>query len=324
MGEGYVHDDVGVKLVVESAATDLDEYLRDLGTSLFGVAPTVEDRDTRHTLTFGGRHLPRYFEANCWKKDDVNAGVGAAGAFVPEEVLRGDEAVTTAFLRGLFEADGTASRKVELSTVSPTLADQVQTLLLSLGCVFVRDTLEMTDIDDHYGDRPRHSVRGANKREDERFVDEIGFITKSTTFDLTAQSSKNDTYPPAIVETLRDVDDYDSVSDPVRKRVNQSPINGSVSRKLVRDIEEETGETVRLDGRGLTEFYAATVESVTEEKAYTKDISVPSNNTYVADGFVTHNTTSMVGNTTGGCEPIYNVAYYKNVSSPCTSSETFL
>ncbi|MFB6244283.1 MAG: LAGLIDADG family homing endonuclease, partial [Halobaculum sp.] len=321
VGDGYVHDGVGVKLVVESEATELDEHLRELGQRLFGVTPTVEDRDTRHVLTFGGRHLPRYFEANGWKKDDGNHGEGAASAFVPEEVLRGDEAVAKSFLRGLFEADGTASRKVELSTVSSTLADQVQTLLLSLGCVFVRDSLEMEDVDDHYGDRPRHSVRGANKREDQRFLDEIGFVTKSTAFDLDPQSYRNDTYPPSVVDHLRAVDGYDSVSKPVKKRVNQSPINGSVSRKLVRDVEAETGETVRIDGRELTDFYAATVESVTDGTAYTKDISVPSNNTYVANGFVTHNTTSMVGNTTGGCEPIYNVAYYKNVSDDVQGDE---
>jgi ribonucleoside-diphosphate reductase alpha chain len=321
MGDGYVHEDVGVKLVVESDAQGLDAYLRKLGESVFGVSPTVEDRDTRHVLVFGGRHLPRYFEDNGWKKADGNEGEGAASAFVPDEVLQGNEAVAKAFLRGLFEADGTASRKVELSTVSETLADQVQTLLLALGCVFVRDTLETADRNDHYGDRPRHSVRGANKREDQRFLEEVGFITKSTEFDLTPQSHKNDTYPPAVVDSLRDVSGYDSVSEPVKNRVNQSPINGSVSRKLVRDIEEETGETVRIDGRPLVDFYAATVGSVTEETAYTKDISVPSNNTYVANGFVTHNTTSMVGNTSGGCEPIYNVAYYKNVSDDVQGDE---
>ncbi|MFW6017901.1 MAG: LAGLIDADG family homing endonuclease, partial [Halapricum sp.] len=321
MGDGYVHENVGVKLVVESDAEELDVYLRELGESVFGVEPTVEDRDTRHVLVFGGRHLPRYFEDNGWTKDTGNEGEGAASAFVPEEVLQGDEAIAKAFLRGLFEADGTASRKIELSTVSKTLADQVQTLLLSLGCVFVRDTIETDEMGDHYGERPRHSVRGANRREDQRFLDDIGFITKSTSFDLTPQSYRNDTYPPAVVETLRDTDRYDSVSDSVRKRVNQSPINGSVSRKLVRDIEAETGETVLLDGRRLVDFYAATVESVSEEKAYTKDISVPSNNTYVANGFVTHNTTSMVGNTTGGCEPIYNVAYYKNVSDDVQGDE---
>jgi ribonucleotide reductase alpha subunit len=321
MGDGYVHDEVGVKLVAESDATELDEYLRDLGESVFGVTPTVEGRDTRHMLTFGGRHLSRYFDDNDWKKDPGNEGEGAASAFVPEEVLRGDEAVAKAFLRGLFEAGGTASRKVELSTVSPTLVQQVQTLLLSLDCVFVRDVLEMDQRDDHYGDRPRHTLRGANRREDQRFLKEVGFITKSTDFELTAQSSKNDTYPPAVVDALRDVDGYEDVSSPVKHRVNQSPINGSVSRKLVRDVEAETGERVRLDGRPLTDFYAAPVESVTEETAYTKDISVPSNNTYVANGFVTHNTTSMVGNTTGGCEPIYNVAYYKNVSDDVQGDE---
>jgi len=321
MGDGYVHDEVGVKLVVESNAEDVDDHLRALGKSVFGVTPTVEDRDTRHILTFGGRHLPRYFANNGWKKDPGNEGEGAASAFVPDEVLRSGEAVAKAFLRGLFEADGTASRKVELSTVSSTLAEQVQTLLLSLDCVFVLDTLDTEEMDDHYGDRPRHTLRGANKREDKRFLDEVGFITKSTEIELGAQSYRNDTYPPAVVDAIRSVDGYDSVSDSVRKRVNQSPINGAVSRKLVRDVEEETGATVRVDGRRLVDFYAATVESVTEDVAYTKDISVPSNNTYIANGFVTHNTTSMVGNTTGGCEPIYNVAYYKNVSDDVQGEE---
>ena len=50
-----------------------------------------------------------------------------------------------------------------------------------------------------------------------------------------------------------------------------------------------------------------------------------------ADGFSIRNhntttiaptgTTSMIGNTTGGCEPIYNVAYYKNVSDDVQGDE---
>src|SRR6056297_1677786 len=50
-----------------------------------------------------------------------------------------------------------------------------------------------------------------------------------------------------------------------------------------------------------------------------------------ADGFAVRNhntttiaptgTTSMVGNTTGGCEPIYNVAYYKNVTDDVQGDE---
>ncbi|ERH03195.1 MAG: ribonucleotide reductase [Halonotius sp. J07HN6] len=50
-----------------------------------------------------------------------------------------------------------------------------------------------------------------------------------------------------------------------------------------------------------------------------------------ADGFPMRNhntttiaptgTTSMIGNTTGGCEPIYNVAYYKNVSDDVQGDE---
>jgi len=322
MGDGYVHEEVGVKLVVESANTELQSYLRRLGQSVFGIEPTVEDKGTRQILSFGGRHLPRYFEDNGWAKQSGNRGEGAANAFVPEQVLESGPEYGKAFLRGLFEADGCASRKVELSTVSKTLADRVQTLLLGLGVVFVRDSLTAEELGpDHYGERTRYTLRGANKREDQRFIEKIGFISKTTEFELTHQSYRNDTYPPSIIEHLRAVDGYGSTSKRVKKCVNQSPINGSVSRKLIRDIEEETGSTVTVDGRKLTDFYLATVDAVLDDVAYTKDISVPANNTYVANGFVSHNTTSMVGNTTGGIEPIYNVAYYKNVSDDVQGDE---
>ncbi len=321
MGDGYVQDDVAVKVVVDSNAEELERYISELGEQIFGVEPTVEDKETRRLLCFGGKHLPRYFHDNGWSKKKGDTGEGSANAFIPDEVLRSNEEIAKAFLRGLFEADGTASKKVELSTVSEKLADQVQTLLLSLNVVFAKDSLDMTDGEDHFGDRRRFTLSGVNKLEDKRFLDEIGFITKSTDIEVTNQSHKNDTYPRCIVEDVENLDGFESVEHRLKHTLRQIPINGGVSRRLISEIEEATEENLYIDGRRLTDFYAATVESVTEDKAYTKDISVPSNNTYIADGFVTHNTTSMVGNTTGGCEPIYNVAYYKNVSDDVQGDE---
>lgn len=323
MGSGYISDEThaSVDLVVDSDATELNSYLSNLGEQLFRITPAVESQEMSQVLSFRDCHLSRYFEDNGWKKTDTGHNGDASAAFVPEQILEGDEQVVNGFLRGVFEAIGTVSEKIEILTTSTTLADQLQSLLLSLGHVFTRDSTKLVETNNYHDDQLRQRLCGATRREDERFMNEIGSLIEPDELNLSTRADKNDTYPSSVIDHVQTLDGYDSVSESLKSRINQSQVDGTVSRKLIKDIEAETAETVTIADRELTGFYAATVESVTEDTAYTKDISVPSNNTYIADGFVTHNTTSMIGNTTGGCEPIYNVAYYKNVSDDVQGDE---
>ena len=323
MGSGYISDEThaSVDLVVDSDATELNSYLSNLGEQLFRITPAVESQEMSQVLSFRDCHLSRYFEDNGWKKTDTGHNGDASAAFVPEQILEGDEQVVNGFLRGVFEAIGTVSEKIEILTTSTTLADQLQSLLLSLGHVFTRDSTKLVETNNYHDDQLRQRLCGATRREDERFMNEIGSLIEPDELNLSTRADKNDTYPSSVIDHVQTLDGYDSVSESLKSRINQSQVDGTVSRKLIKDIEAETAETVSIADHELTGFYAATVESVTEDTAYTKDISVPSNNTYIADGFVTHNTTSMIGNTTGGCEPIYNVAYYKNVSDDVQGDE---
>ena len=323
MGSGYISDEThaSVDLVVDSDATELNSYLSNLGEQLFRITPAVESQEMSQVLSFRDCHLSRYFEDNGWKKTDTGHSGDASAAFVPEQILEGDEQVVNGFLRGVFEAIGTVSEKIEILTTSTTLADQLQSLLLSLGHVFTRDSTKLVETNNYHDDQLRQRLCGATRREDERFMNEIGSLIEPDELNLSTRADKNDTYPSSVIDHVQTLDGYDSVSESLKSRINQSQVDGTVSRKLIKDIEAETAETVSIADHELTGFYAATVESVTEDTAYTKDISVPSNNTYIADGFVTHNTTSMIGNTTGGCEPIYNVAYYKNVSDDVQGDE---
>ena len=323
MGSGYISDEThaSVDLVVDSDATELNSYLSNLGEQLFRITPAVESQEMSQVLSFRDCHLSRYFEDNGWKKTDTGHNGDASAAFVPEQILEGNEQVVNGFLRGVFEAIGTVSEKIEILTTSTTLADQLQSLLLSLGHVFTRDSTKLVETNNYHDDQLRQRLCGATRREDERFMNEIGSLIEPDELNLSTRADKNDTYPSSVIDHVQTLDGYDSVSESLKSRINQSQVDGTVSRKLIKDIEAETAETVSIADHELTGFYAATVESVTEDTAYTKDISVPSNNTYIADGFVTHNTTSMIGNTTGGCEPIYNVAYYKNVSDDVQGDE---
>jgi len=316
VGDGHLNSTNGVELAVDSEYPETVKRLIGAGERVFGVSATTEEKSNCTLVSIGGKHATRFFKDNGWQKRSRTA-------FVPKQVLNADEETLKAFLRGLFEADGSASRKIELVTSSEKLSKQVQTVLLCFGIIFKREKKQPTESGYNSGDEnPYFVLRGLNKANDKKFLNEIGFISKSTDIELTERSYQGDKYPQSVVEIIRETDGYyDNCERTLKNKINDAKRRDGITHNLLTKVEERTNEPIEIDGRKLSSLFVDTVESVSDDVAYTKDISVPSNNTYIANGFVTHNTTSMIGNTTGGCEPIYNVAYYKNVSDDVQGDE---
>jgi len=78
----------------------------------------------------------------------------------------------------------------------------------------------------------------------------------------------------------------------------------------------EWGDSKYADPRSYPEWFAHHTGEDPDEWAEGYPIRNHNTTTIAPTG-----TTSMVGNTTGGCEPIYNVAYYKNVSDDVQGDE---
>ena len=57
------------------------------------------------------------------------------------------------------------------------------------------------------------------------------------------------------------------------------------------------------------DFTVDEIVSVKKSQCNTLDICVPSTKTYLANNFISHNTTSIIAETTGGIEPVFCVAY---------------
>ncbi|MDP2136847.1 MAG: AAA family ATPase [Candidatus Didemnitutus sp.] len=131
----------------------------------FGLRPTLSRSTARKTA-------PTWYVISKTFREWLSAaGLDYATARikkVPDSVLQSTRAVQAAFLRGLFDTDGSASgngTRVVLATTSSLLADQVRMMLLNFGIITARLHIKTSD-------SWRVEMYGANLR---LFEQHIGF-----------------------------------------------------------------------------------------------------------------------------------------------------
>jgi stage V sporulation protein R len=101
-----------------------------LAHELFAVTASMELDENRWRVLLHSRHLIDFLV----EVFGMTHGPSASEKRIPDAVLRSPEPVVRAFLRAYFDCDGYAGEQgVILSTTSPTLAEQVQLLLLNYG-----------------------------------------------------------------------------------------------------------------------------------------------------------------------------------------------
>ena len=324
-GDGYVKEKGGLHLVVCDADPDLVEHFGSWIESI-GARPTTEARQGCTMLHAHGRRLYRWMHRNGFAKPAGNAGEGAAGAEIPLAVLRSRTAVLGAYLRGLFEADGTVTTNtggtpiIELTTVSPVLARQVHTALESMGIAAVLRKQEARS--DQKGHRAKHRVRLASVSDCEAFAEAVGFISERKRAVL-AEGLEAATGCATTGHTLRHqtlLDDLYQVakglSTTVRQDIATRRYQGKANlawaaRLIEQNPQLEASKLAQYLDMGTLQFVEV-AEAEFAGKQETYDLSVPIRNTYVANGFVSHNTIGfMMDCDTTGIEPDIALVKYK-------------
>lgn len=307
MGDGYLKDRGGVHLVVCDKDPDLSDYLIKLLKGVWGdVDVAVESRLGCSMLNMSGYHVTRFLNRNGMAKPKGNYGEGAAGAFIPDAVLASGVRCVAAFLRGLFEADGCVSVKqhVTLASVSKRLIDQAQVALLGIGIVSTVRTITKEQRASSFGDRTMYELRLLNRREVNIFAERVGFIGERKRNRLAAipnDCARGDT---VTVEALRSefYEGSKGLSNTTRQTILQRTSNGSLNVEFVRQMLSEHPQltTTSLGKLVTMDLFFDEIVAVDDEESDTFDISVPETNTYIANGFVSHNTVgSMIGTSTG-------------------------
>lgn len=207
---------------------------------------------------------------------------------VPHVIMRSPEAVICAFLRGLFETDGTAhNTHVSFTSVSRNLAKQVQQLLLILGIVSSCRT--------SCANRPNEwRVRLVGNFSKRLFRDKINFISERKKKDLDlvlsnlqVQDIKTDMIPFLTEKLSRLLSNSGVLKSTLRvKSKNTSYLKLRKAFDLL-DLKGKSEVSHLLDSN----YYFDPVVCVENRESRVYDLNVPDGASFMANGFTNHNTT---------------------------------
>jgi ribonucleoside-diphosphate reductase alpha chain len=286
---------------------ELKNHILKIAKDLFGLLPSVQKKKNDASTN--------YFFASTTLVDWLQfIGVDKPSSLTvraPEIVFSATREFAQGFLRGLFSTDGTVTSEgyPSLCSVSLGLIEDTQQLLLALG--IPTKICKTTNRKDAFGKNPVYQLRIITVDGLRRFREEIGFIGKKKNTRLKNGSAKawefNDIIPNQ-QELLRQI-----YNGPGRGcGLNRCKLGAN--RKLYRDIwhylpgivssrnltrsrlEKLANKHPELTSHKIIrwflenkQFYDRIVE-IRKGDSLTLDLSVPANNTYVANGFVSHNT----------------------------------
>jgi ribonucleoside-diphosphate reductase alpha chain len=312
MGDGSLHAK-GLRLCVTDGDDDVVERLVELGRELFGLEAHLLPCEGYTEVSLHSVPLTIWWDACGFGKHSPFEGRSGKGwsPHIPDAVLyANDRDVYGGFLRGLFEADGNANHGYAYwSTTNEEFSRDVQTLMLALGFVTTRG---MDGSRVKWG-APCHRIRLLNAATGMRFAERIGFISARKNEALIdadhPQAARYDQIP--VGREL--VDELAPENDQLRKTMLLSlSRTGMVSRRSATALLERA-PSIELE-QLLGFFYdeVATTELLDDQPTF--DLSVPENVTYVANGFVSHNTISFLMDCdTTGVEPDFSLVKFKEL-----------
>ena len=311
MGDGSLHAK-GLRFCVAQGDDDVVARLAQLGHELFGLEAHLTQQKGYIEVMLSSVSLAHWWDAAGFTKATPNAGHRGKGYVprVPDAVLHSNDAnVYGAFLRGLFEADGTNTLGVpSVSTAHKTFAGEIRSLLLALGF----PTSSKVDTS-QWGNSDLHVLRLRNGFYNPHFLSAIGFVGARKTAGVIelkgAISGKGDRVflPRAVWDELV------PCGHPLRNAmVIALKRHGGVARGLAAQIYARSGDP-RV-AHVLNYFFDEVQSNQDGGAQMTYDLSVPANVTYVANGFVSHNTISfMMDCDTTGVEPDIALVKYKKL-----------
>lgn len=301
-GEGFVSGDrIGFSVHEEEP---MREEAKRLFRELFGLELREERKpgDRSVTLVVRSRPLVTWLRKNGLLKGK------ARELEVPRAIRQSPRPVLAAFLRGLFEADGTITAGYPmLTTASKRLAQDVMVLLGGLG--IPSKLLRYNPLPGRFSKAEHYRVRVVTAKGLERYLERIG-VPKGSRLealhgikpDIRRESSWPLPHAEGLLKPLLTVTEkgrkgYASPYTPLRKDLLRY-LRGerqltATGYAMVLEKAQDLG--LEADPFPFNEYYVRVASVEPGGEILTLDLSVEGNHTYLANGLVSHNTRRGAG-----------------------------
>jgi ribonucleoside-diphosphate reductase alpha chain len=318
MGDGSLHSR-GLRFCVTSGDDDVVARLRDLGKLALGLEAKVTPMRGYDEVRFDSVRLALWWEACGFAR---RAPVGHTGkgyeAHIPDAILHAnDEATYGAFIRGLLEADGdTSAGYPTLKNTSVQMVRDTQSLLLALG---YPTTLSIHERTTSSGTAPLATLRLLNQSYNQRWLEEIGFISDRKNGGVVCNDVQHTGRHDYIPLTRSLIDRLAPANGRLRRVLLMEQARGKVTRRVATELLELTADPELAHLLGF--FYDRITSAELGKEEFTYDLSVPANVTYLANGFVSHNTIGLLMDCdTTGVEPDLGLVKMKKLVGGGTMS----
>lgn len=301
-GEGFVSGDrIGFSVHEEEP---MREEAKRLFRELFGLELREERKpgDRSVTLVVRSRPLVTWLRKNGLLKGK------ARELEVPRAIRQSPRPVLAAFLRGLFEADGTITAGYPmLTTASKRLAQDVMVLLGGLG--IPSKLLRYNPLPGRFSKAEHYRVRVVTAKGLERYLERIG-VPKGSRLealhgikpDIRRESSWPLPHAEGLLKPLLTVTEkgrkgYASPYTPLRKDLLRY-LRGerqltATGYAMVLEKAQDLG--LEAEPFPFNEYYVRVASVEPGGEILTLDLSVEGNHTYLANGLVSHNTRRGAG-----------------------------
>ncbi|MFH1782855.1 MAG: adenosylcobalamin-dependent ribonucleoside-diphosphate reductase [Candidatus Omnitrophota bacterium] len=285
-------------LAVPHDCLELKDYFDSYVRENFGIDSRFEQKqnDKSINLIYHSQMLVEWLKSIGVDKN------GALQVFIPAIIFKGDKKCAEGFLRGLFEADGHIDKQgyhIALSSVSSGLINQLQVLLLSLG---ISSKIRVnTKRESSYGRNPLYILNITTPKGLETYKEKIGFLSKKKRERLSQIIRRDISYNDIIPNQSRQFREFyeELILKPRNKfyRKIWHYLDGvknerNLTRARAKTLVEEYDflqESFLEDILTKNQYYDQ-IEDITYSQEQTLDLVVPEGHTYIANGFVSHNT----------------------------------
>jgi adenosylcobalamin-dependent ribonucleoside-diphosphate reductase len=281
----------------------MEERIPTMFTELFGLTISKQQKPDDKSVVF----VVKSMALTAWLEKNGLQKPKAHQLSLPRAVRQAPRRVLAAFLRGLFEADGTLTHHYpEISSVSRRLLEDVQVMLGGLGI-----PSKITDYAPsaaRYSDKGYARLRVYSHIGFECYIQRVGWIDGSRFAEM--RNFTPDTSKESVWALPHALGLLEGAFGALPKGKKGSPSQYTQSRKTLsrymRGERQLTAsgyaaltQTAELEALltplALEECYVQVLDVVEAGQILTLDLSVDENHTYIANGMVSHNTRRGAG-----------------------------